>query len=68
MAQGLTDVFEIGDIIRHKRSDTYYLIVDKNRLWSKGLERVEYIAVDMGNNVEVKIHYPLMTVNYEKVV
>jgi len=63
-----TEVFDLGDIIKHKRSDTYYLIVDIKRFLSGNLERLEYIAVDMGNGVEVYIHYPLMTVNYEKVV
>lgn len=60
-------MFEIGDIIRHIRSDTHYLVVDIKKTLHRNIERTEFIAMGMSNGVEVIIHYPLMSVNYEKV-
>ena len=60
-------MFEIGDIIRHIRSDTHYLIVEvKTRIY-RNIERIEFIGMGMSDGVYVTIHYPLMSVNYEKI-
>lgn len=67
MPQGNRDVFSIGDIIKHRRSDTLLLVVDIKSVISRNMERIEYIAVGMGDGIETIIHYPLMAVNYEKV-
>lgn len=60
-------MFSIGDIIRHRRSGTVLLVVEVKSTFSRNNERIEYIAVGMGDGIETIIHYPLMAVNYEKV-
>ena len=60
-------MFQVGDIIKHKRSETYYLVVEIKKYLFETTERLEFIALDMANNFEVRIHYPLMTLNYEKI-
>lgn len=60
-------MFQIGDIIRHRRSDTLLLVVDIKSVISRNNERIEYIAVGMGEGIETVIHYPLMALNYEKI-
>lgn len=60
-------MFQIGDIIRHRRSDTLLLVVDIKSVISRNNERIEYIAVGMGEGIETIIHYPLMALNYEKI-
>ena len=60
-------MFNIGDIIKHRRSGTILLVVEVKSTFSRNNERIEYIAVGMGDGIETIIHYPLMAVNYEKV-
>lgn len=62
-------MFEIGDIIKHKRNGDCYLVLDKHVFLSRNIERIEYtvLPVGAGGGVHIRIHYPLMTVNYEKV-
>ena len=67
MSQGYTDVFELGDIIRHKRSNKYYLVIDVKTHFNVSLERIEYTVVGEGEGQEIKLFHPLMTINYEKV-
>ncbi len=67
MHKGLTRLFTIGDIIKHKRSESLYLVVDIKKYLGRSIERLDFVAVSMSDGVEVHIHYPLMSVNYEKV-
>lgn len=60
-------MFSIGDIIKHRRSGTILLVVDIKSVISRNNERIEYIAVGMGEGIETIIHYPLMALNYEKI-
>ena len=60
-------MFSIGDIIKHRRSGAILLVVEVKSTFSRNNERIEYIAVGMGDGIETIIHYPLMAVNYEKV-
>ena len=60
-------MFSIGDIIRHRRSGALLLVVDIKSTLNRNSERIEYIAVGMGDGIETIIHYPLMAVNYEKI-
>ena len=60
-------MFVIGDIIKHKREERYYLVVGVETHFNISLERIEYTVVGDGDGVELKLHHPLMTVNYEKV-
>lgn len=69
LAQGTKHVFEIGDLIRHKRSGECFLVIDINIYLNRNIERVEYkvLPVGAGGGVHMRLHHPLMTVNYEKV-
>lgn len=62
-------MFQIGDIIRHKRTDEHFLVIDVHIYLSRNIERTEYtvLPVGAGGGVHVRLHYPLMTTNYEKV-
>lgn len=60
-------MFEVGDIIRHIRSDHHYLVVKKKKYFSTHTERVVYVVKSIMDGTELDIHYPLMSFNYEKV-
>lgn len=62
-------MFDICDIIRHKRSGECFLVIDKHVFLSRNIERIEYtvLPVGAGGGVHIRLHYPLMTTNYEKV-
>jgi hypothetical protein len=60
-------VFGIGDIIKHKREDRYYLVIDIKIYFGISLERIEYTVIGDGDGVEHILIHPLMTINYEKI-
>ena len=60
-------MFEIGDIIRHIRSDHHYLVINKKKYFTPHSERTVFVVRSMVDGAELDIHYPLMSFNYEKV-
>ena len=60
-------MFNIGDIIRHRRTGIFYLVHEKEVYFVNGIERVKYVAVSMVDGAKEILHYPLMTLNYEKI-
>jgi len=67
LSQGYIDVFDIGDIIKHKREDKYYMVVEIKTYFNVSLERIEYTVIGDGEGQTLILHHPLMTANYEKI-
>mgnify|MGYP003334335893 CR=1 FL=1 len=60
-------MFDIGDIIKHKREDKYYMVVEIKTYFNVSLERIEYTVIGDGEGQTLILHHPLMTANYEKI-
>lgn len=60
-------MFSVGDLIKHKREELYYLVADKKIYISGYSERIVFIVLDIYTGEEIKLHYPLMTCYYEKI-
>lgn len=62
-------MFEVGDILKHKHSGQHFLVLEKHVFLNRNIERVEYTVLPLGagGGAHIRIHYPLMTTNYEKI-
>lgn len=60
-------MFDIGDMIRHKRTGRHYMVIEVETFFNLSIERIEYTIIGDGEGQYIKLHHPLMTVNYEKI-
>lgn len=59
-------MFNVGDIIRHKKMNTYYIVIRKNIFGKSDTNLITFEAVRIDDDRETIImHYPLMTSYFE---
>lgn len=60
-------VFDVGDIIKHKREDKYYVVVRKQvKINLYEIIVIDAVKLDDSSDM-ITLHHPLMTCYYERV-
>jgi hypothetical protein len=60
-------MFEVGDLIKHRKEEKYYIIV-KKKIITKIYEIITFEAIRIDDESEkIIMHHPLMTSYFERV-